>query len=60
MHNVNVEAVERTAARAKEDPAVMLQSIAFDGSWQTTPGAPQFRAELPLPGGSIGHTGILR
>jgi hypothetical protein len=37
MHNVNVEAVERTAARAKEDPAVMLRSIAFDGSWQTTP-----------------------
>jgi uncharacterized OsmC-like protein len=51
MHNVNVEAVEQTAARAKEKPDVMLQGIALDGDWQTSPAAPQFRAEIPLPGG---------
>ena len=51
MHNVNVEAVEATAAKAKEDPSAVVQPIAFDGEWQTAEGAPQFRAEIPLPSG---------
>lgn len=51
MHNVNVEAVERTAAKAKQDPSSVLQSLSFAGEWQTTPGEPQFRAEIPLPSG---------
>ena len=51
MHNVNVEAVEQTAAKAKRDPGVVVQSLAFDGDWQTRPGAAQFRADIPLPGG---------
>jgi hypothetical protein len=46
MHNVNVEAVEQTAAKAKRDPGVVVQSLAFDGDWQTRPGAAQFRADL--------------
>ena len=52
MHNVNVKAVEQTAATAKQDPGVMLQTVAFDGEWQTNPGAPQFRTEIPLPDGA--------
>ena len=31
MHNVNVEAVERTAAAAAADPAAVVQQVAFDG-----------------------------
>ncbi len=52
MHNVNAEAVERTAAAAAADPAAVVQPVAFTGEWQTTPGAPQFRTEIPLPNGS--------
>lgn len=51
MHNVNIEAVEQIAARVKEDPGVILQGVAFDGDWQTSPGAAQFRGEILLPGG---------
>ena len=52
MHNVNVEAVERTATAAAGDPAAVVQPVAFTGEWQTTPGAPQFRTEMPLPNGA--------
>ena len=51
MHNVNVAAVERTAAAAAGDPTVVVQQVAFEGRWQTTPGAAQFRTEIPLPNG---------
>ena len=51
MHNVNVEAVEQTANRAATDPGALMQTVALGGEWQTTPGAPQFRTEIPLPNG---------
>jgi len=51
VHNVNVDALERTAAAAAADPSAVIQSVAFEGDWQTTPGAAQFRTEIPLPGG---------
>ncbi len=51
MHNVNVEAVERTAMAAADDPTVVVQQVAFAGEWQTEPGVPQFRTEIPLPNG---------
>lgn len=51
MHNVNVEAVEKTAATAKADPGSVVQHVAFDGEWQIAPGAPQFRATIPIPNG---------
>ena len=54
MHNLNVEAVERTAAAVAGDPTAVVQQVAFAGEWQTTPGAAQFRTEIPLPnGGSV-------
>ena len=54
MHNVNVEAVEQTAAKAKEDPGAANQPVAFDGEWQTAEGVVQFTTEIPLPnGGSV-------
>lgn len=49
MHNVNIEAVEQTAAKASEDPAAVVQRVVFDGEWQTEPGSPQFRATIPVP-----------
>lgn len=52
MHNVNVSAVEQTAARAAADPGAVLQPVAIEGVWQTTPGAAQFHTEIPLPDGS--------
>jgi uncharacterized OsmC-like protein len=51
MHNVDVEAVERTAAMAEADPGSAVQRVAFGGDWQTSEGAPQFRAEIPVPNG---------
>lgn len=51
MHNVNVEAVEQTAAQAKADPSTVVQHVAFEGEWQSSQGAPQFRAAIPVPNG---------
>ena len=54
MHNVNVEAVESTAETARTNPEATVQPVALTGKWQTAEGAPQFRAEIPLPsGGSV-------
>ena len=51
MHNMNVEAVEKTAAAARQDADTAKQSVTFDGEWQTEQGAPQFVTEIPLPNG---------
>ena len=51
MHNVNVDAVEQTAAMAATDPDAVVNPVAFEGEWQVTAGAPQFRAEIPVPSG---------
>ena len=51
MHNVNVEAVERTAAKAASEPSAVIQHVTLEGEWQTDPGRPQFRATIPVPGG---------
>jgi uncharacterized OsmC-like protein len=54
MHNLNVDAVEATAATARTNPDAVIQAVAFDGEWQTAEGAPQFRATIPVPsGGSV-------
>lgn len=50
MHNVNVEALEKTIARAEEDPSAVVQEVSFDGEWNGGQG-PQFRAEIPVPHG---------
>ena len=47
MHNVNVDAVQRTAAKAADDPAALTQHVSFDGEWQAS--GPQFRATIPVP-----------
>lgn len=51
MHNVDVEAVERTARNGAADPAALVQAVSFTGDWQVDPGAPQFTATIPLPSG---------
>lgn len=50
MHNINVAAVEQTAAKAQSDPGTVIQHVVFDGEWQTNDG-PQFRASIPVPNG---------
>ena len=40
MHNVDVEAVERTAARAEAEPSSVVQRVTFAGDWQASEGAP--------------------
>lgn len=52
MHNVNVEAVNRTIETGEEDPAALVQKVNFNGEWQTAEGSPQFTTEIPLPDGS--------
>jgi hypothetical protein len=49
MHNIDVDAVEQTAAKAVSDPSAVSQHISFDGEWQTC--GPQFRATVPVPNG---------
>ena len=51
MHNVNVDALEQTAARAESDPEAAVQQVSFDGEWQTEEGRPQFRTAIPVPNG---------
>lgn len=50
MHNVNVEALDQTVAKAKDDPGAVRQAVRFDGEWQTG-GGPQFTATIPVPNG---------
>ena len=52
MHNVNVEAVEQTAQRARTEPEAVVQQVEYSGTWQTTDGEPQFRTEFTLPNGA--------
>ena len=49
MHNVNVDAVEHTSAKASSDPKAVVQQVTFDGEWQMK--GPQFRASIPVPNG---------
>ena len=49
MHNVNVEAVERTADQAGAEPSSVVQRVVFAGDWQTSEGAPQFPRGDPGP-----------
>ena len=50
MHNVNTQALRKTAAAAEADPAAVKQEVSFDGEWQTSDG-PQFVASIPVPNG---------
>jgi uncharacterized OsmC-like protein len=51
MHNVNVEAIEATAAKAAADPAAGVNPVGLTGQWNVEEGATQFTTEIPLPGG---------
>lgn len=50
MHNVNVDALEQTIAKARQDPSAVVQQVSFDGEWNAGEG-PQFRATIPVPNG---------
>ena len=51
MHNVNVEAVERTAATAMRIRARLCSTSSSTASGRPQPGRPQFRAIIPVPNG---------
>jgi len=51
MHNVNVDALNETITTAEKDPSALTQHVSFSGEWQSTDGAPQFRASIPVPNG---------
>ena len=53
MHNVNVEAVEHAAAKAREDPSRARQPVELSGEWRVGKGGPQFRATIPYPRGEV-------
>ena len=52
MHNVNTDALLKTAAAAASDPSSARQEVRIEGAWQTAEGSPQFVTEIPLPNGS--------
>jgi uncharacterized OsmC-like protein len=49
IHNVDADAVERTAAKAAAEPSTVVQHVVFEGEWQLS--GPQFRGAIPVPGG---------
>ncbi len=49
INNVNVEALERTAA----DPALLRRKQQGAGEWLLEAGGPQFRAEVSYEGGKV-------
>ena len=51
MHNVNVDALNQTVAKAQSDPDALTQQVHFDGEWQVDEG-PQFTASIPVPNGN--------
>ncbi len=51
MHNVNLDALNATIEKAKQDPSAVVMATAFDGEWNTG-GGPQFTATIPVPDGS--------
>jgi uncharacterized OsmC-like protein len=53
MHNVNVEALDQTVQKAREDPSVVRQQAQFNGEWNAEEGEPQFRGTIPHPGGEM-------
>jgi hypothetical protein len=50
VHNVNVGALQKTIATAKDDATAVRQTVGFSGEWQTG-GGPQFRATIQVPNG---------
>lgn len=52
MHNVNLGALEQTAARGRSDPATVRTPLELRGEWQVG-GGPQFRGTIPYPGGEV-------
>lgn len=51
MHNVNVEALQQTIEKARNDPSAVVQRVTFDGEWNLGDGA-QFRTSIPVPNAS--------
>ena len=39
MHNVNVDTLNQTIAKATDDPGAAKKTIGFDGEWRTACGA---------------------
>ncbi len=56
MQNLNLEAVEESAAKARQEPAALQQNVSLGGEWELTEGQPQFRGRIPYPHGEIEFT----
>lgn len=53
MQNLNLDAVEQSAAKARQEPGALRQQVELSGEWQTREGAPQFQATIPYPRGEF-------
>ncbi len=56
MRNLNLDAVEQSAAKARNEPGALRQHVELTGDWQTSEGEPQFRATIPYPQGHVEFT----
>ncbi len=52
-NNVDVSAVERSAAEAKADPTKLRKTQRIEGEWLLAEGGPQFRAEIAYENGKV-------
>ena len=50
MHNINLDALNATIEKARQDPSAVVMATSFEGEWNIGSG-PQFVANIPLPNG---------
>ncbi|MDA8145664.1 MAG: OsmC family protein [Thermaerobacter sp.] len=53
QNKVDLAALRRFQQAAATDPAQARRTQRLEGAWSFTPGEPQFRAQVGLPGGSV-------
>ncbi len=52
MHNVDVEAIVKTADSARDDPKAAWMDIHLEGRWNVDRPGVQFQGDVPFPQGS--------
>ena len=53
MHNVNLDQLQQTIDKARNDPGALRQPVDLAGQWQTEQGAAQFRGTITYPAGEV-------
>lgn len=52
-NNVSLDAMEKMGSAMRQDPAKGKRTQRVEGTWNLSPGRPQFSAEIPFEGGKL-------